>query len=243
MGLFVFDEEPEEGTWSETFCGMFGTPSPKLQIKRMKNILHRRILVLEVEIQRYEHYRKTKEKELDRLLRRSNCTNTSQNILGEQIANYAELQIRCGMSIVRYQKGLQTVTQLEQMRDTTMDFAMITKELSRMNRTLNLRNIVFMTRSYDRHMDIMEDKDTFVKEALLDRNDMDEDTQKQGKMYVDKARTRAGLATETQLSNAERRTPQSGNAIIHSDSSSNPNMNAGNLSPEDEDLIRQVNNL
>jgi hypothetical protein len=142
---------------------------------------------------------------------------------------------------VKYQQGLVTLEKLDQMRQTTTDFAQITNLLKTMNRRLNMKATVKMARDYDKNMDIMEHKEETMSDLLLERDELDGESIKKADEYIQKAREKAGLDTDSKFSTVSGRIPTeavaSGSGVHTRSSAPIP------LSSEDEDLIRKVNNL
>jgi hypothetical protein len=201
---FEYDEEPDPETWGGWLEAKIKNPSPKLKIERKRKELTRRILVLNTQIRVYEMHRSKAERQLRMVIKKGNATQRMQDLLGTQIAKYESIQEQCAYSIVKYQQGLISLEKLDQMRQTTTDFAHITLLLVEMNRRLNMKRTVSMARAYDRHMDTMEVKEDTMAEMLLERDEMDTESIEKAHKYVQKAREKAGLETEEKLPAAQK---------------------------------------
>ena len=224
------DELPDTATWGGWFQSWVAYPSPELRMKLMKRELGRRIMRLEIQIKMYEKQRKQAQAQLTQVVRRGNATDRRTALLGQKVAKYDSLQDQCAYSIIKYQQGLLTLEKLDQMRQSTTDFHKITRELTVMNRKLNMGKTVKMAKQYDRQMDIMESKEETMSELLVERDEMDSEAQSEAQKYVQKAREAAGLDAESSMPSAHRSAP-------------GVRQHAPALSQEDKELIARLESL
>lgn len=139
---------------------------------------------------------------------KNRTTPRMQTLIAGEIAKYESLQESCAHSIVKYQQGILTLEKLDQMRQTTTDFADITRMLGKMNKELNLRRTATMARNYERNMDIMEQKEETFSDLVVGRDEMDEASQSRARDYIQKARAEAGLDVEASLPSSSSAAPR-----------------------------------
>jgi hypothetical protein len=234
--MMEVDELPDTDTWDGWIVSWFVKPSPKLEIELKKRELTRRILRLNVQVNLYERQRLSAVRKLDQAVK-GRSTERRLKLIGNEIANYENLQDACAYSIVKYQEGILTLEKLDQMRQTTTDFAEITKQLAKMNKSLGLRKTATMARNYERNMDIMEQKEETMSELIVERHDTDAEGKARADQYIQKARAKAGLDAEVSMPAPSRR-PTESQASSSSSSSSSSTMNN-----EDEAMLKRVMEL
>lgn len=229
------DEMPDENAWYATIVKPFIKPSPKLAIQMKKKELDRRIWMLDCCIKRYERQRLRSVAKLKQAVKNRATANRLDQI-GKELANYESLQNECGNSIIIYQEGIQTLERLHQMIMTTEDFKDINTQLTTVNRRLNLNKTVSMTRSYERNMDTLEQKDVMMRELIVDRHEYTEESRSRANEYIQKAREEAGLVVEGSM-------PSSSKAGPSSEASGSSSSSQSAMSDEDRKLFERVMGL
>jgi hypothetical protein len=139
------DEMPDDSWWGGWLACQFCRPSPKLEITMKKRELARRIFRLDMQVRMYEKQRAAAARKLKAAVK-NGAPARRQTLIATEIAKYESMQDACAFSVVKYQQGILTLERLDQMRQTTTDFADVTRMLANMNKQLNLRRTASMAR-------------------------------------------------------------------------------------------------
>lgn len=201
--MFRVDKRSDPSkSWGEWCWSWVERPSPQLEIEEKRKEINRRMMRLKVEIRLLERKRRGDRAALHRMAKKGEG-DRMMDLQSRMISKWETMQEQCAYSIIKYQEGLITLMNIEQMLHTTSDFGKITSMLGTMNRTLNLKTTAKMTKAYDKGMDHMETKEEMMSEMFVERDSQDVAAQGKAKKYLEEARDAAGLKRESDMYEAE----------------------------------------